>query len=77
MKQTEVDMNKVSESHIDTINSCIQFIKQSEVKLNAIDSYCGNMKKSKMPQFDESKLKKCEDKRNKAIKELESIRLNT
>ena len=74
MEQAKSDVDGVSKTHIDTISSCRQFIKQSEKQLSTIDTHCGNMKNSKMPRFDESKLKNCEKEKIKAITELESTR---
>ena len=73
-EQTKSDMSGASKLHIDTIDSCRQFIKQSEEQLSTIDTHWGNMKNRKMPRFDESKLNKCEKEEIKAITELEGTR---
>ena len=74
IEQTQVGMNGASKSHIDSINNCWQFIKQSEHQINTIHSVCDKIKNNKMPKYDESRLNKCEEKRRIAIKELKSIR---
>ena len=72
--QSRVDMSEVSESYINTINDCTQFINQSWQNLTQIDNICDIMKKNKLPKYDESKLKKKLEKRDKAFKELEEAR---
>ena len=74
IKQTPIDISGLFKPHIDAVSDCWQFIKQSENKINTIDSYCAKMKKNKMPQYDGSKLKKSEDEKSKAITELENIK---
>ena len=72
--QSNTDITEMYELYANTINDCSQFINQSCQQVGKIDNICDIMKQKKVPKYDEAKLKRKLEKRDKAYKELENAK---